>query len=112
MGRPEVRWTSSVLLGGTLLSAAVLVVGVVLGLTGREAGAQQPLELAAVLRASLDLRPWGWSMLGVLILLATPAAGLVASFFETRRAEPRSALLALAVLGILVGAAVGAGLIG
>jgi hypothetical protein len=40
-------------------------------------------------------------MLGVLLLLATPAAGLVATALELRRDEGRVAWLALAVLAVL-----------
>ena len=65
-----------------------------------------PRDLAAVLRAAAELRPWGWSMLGVLALLATPAASLLATFFELRPRHPRAALLALAVLGVLAAAAI------
>ena len=86
------RATSLVLLGGSLLSAVCFVVGVGLGLVS--AGD------AAALVASV----------GVLVLLSTPALGLVASAFELRRAQPHAAWLALAVLGVL-GLAVGVALL-
>jgi uncharacterized membrane protein len=112
MERPEVRWTSAVLVGGTLLSVGCLVVGLLLTLLGG-AGTQteDPRRLELVLRSAVELQPWGWSMLGVLTLLATPAAGLVASALELRRTEPRTALVALVVLAVLVAAA-GAALVG
>jgi hypothetical protein len=104
MERPTVRWTAAVLSGGTLLSAACFVVGFLLALVGGGAQAEDPRRLELVLRAALELQPWGWSMLGVLALLVTPAAGLLTSALEMRRLQPRSATLALVVLGILLAA--------
>lgn len=103
---PTVRWTARVLSLGTLLSAALFLFGLVLNLLGREAVADPDRSLAIVLRSALALEPWGWSMLGVLALLATPVAGLIATAFELRQVQPRGALLALAVLGLLSVAAV------
>jgi uncharacterized membrane protein len=102
MDRPGVRWTSAVLVGGTLLSVACLVAGLALALLGGGgAPSDDPRRLDLVLRAALELQPWGWSMLGILILLATPAAGLLASALELRRDQPRTALVALVVLAVL-----------
>ena len=103
--RPPVRWTTTALTIGTLLSAACFVAGFLLTLVGGDAATEDPRRLELVLRSAAELHPWGWSMLGVLLLLATPAAGLVTSFFEMRRAQPRAAFLALLVLGILAAAA-------
>ncbi len=100
--RPQVRWTTAALTIGTLLSAACFVAGFVLSLLGGDVATEDPRRLELVLRSAAELQPWGWSMLGVLLLLATPAAGLVTSFFEMRRVQPRAASLALLVLAILV----------
>jgi uncharacterized membrane protein len=108
MDRPDVAWTSRVLVGGTLLSVACLVVGLLLTVARGDVASEDPRRLELVLRAVLDLHPWGWSMLGVLILLATPAAALASSAIELRASQPRSALVALIVLAILIAAAVAA----
>ena len=63
---------------------SALLVGLALSLAGAAAGDAE-----------------GWSLAGTLVLLATPAAGLLATAFELRRAQPRAALLALVVLGVL-----------
>lgn len=106
MDRPDVAWTSRVLVGGTLLSVACLVVGLVLAIAGAGVESEDPRRLDLVLRSVLDFEAWGWSMLGVLVLLATPAVGLVASAIELRRLQPRTAIVALIVLAVLVAAAV------
>ena len=108
MDRPPVHATSGVLYGGTLLSAAFFVSGFVLSLGSSGAQPADPRALDAVLRSALALEPWGLSMIGVLVLLATPAMGLLATAVETRRGQPLTAALALLVLAILVGAAVAA----
>jgi hypothetical protein len=101
MGGPQVVATSRVLLAGTWLSVACFVLGFLLTLLGGAAQDRDPRDLALVLQALLALEPWGWSMLGVLVLLATPGAGLLATAVETRRDQPVIALLALLVLGVL-----------
>jgi uncharacterized membrane protein len=106
MERPAVEWTSKVLVGGTLLSVACLVIGLVLTVAGADVESEDPRRLDLVWRAVLEFEAWGWSMLGVLVLLATPAAALVASAVELRRMQPRTAIVALIVLSILVTAAV------
>jgi uncharacterized membrane protein len=102
--RPDVRWTGRVLTGGTVLSAACFTVGFVLSLLGGEPEGADPRQLELVARSVLELQPWGWSMLGVLVLIGTPAAGLAVTFAEMRRLQPRSAALALVVLAILAAA--------
>lgn len=106
MTRPEVRWTAAVLTLGTVLSATCFVVGFALTVLGGGAASEDPRRLELVWRAAIELRPWGWSMLGVLSIMATPAAGLVASALEMRRLQPRAAVLALVVLAILATAAI------
>jgi uncharacterized membrane protein len=101
MQRAEHHWTRLALTSGTLLAGGCLLLGFALRLLGGDPTAGDPRQLELVLRAAVELRPWGWSMVGVLLLIATPAAGLVASFFELRAGQPRVALLALAVLGVL-----------
>jgi hypothetical protein len=76
-------WTSRVLLGGTLLSAACFAVG--FGLKFAGAAAAAPVA----------------STFGVLLLLLTPAVGLVVTGVELRRQQPQAAWIALAVLAVL-----------
>jgi len=101
MEQPTVRWTARVLNLGTLLSAAFFLVGLGLSLSAGEAAAEDGLGIEAVVRSALAFHPWGWSMLGVLVLLATPVVGLAATAVELRSLQPRGALLALAVIGLL-----------
>jgi hypothetical protein len=75
------RWTRLVLNLGTLAAGVLLAAGLLLRLVG---GSPEP-----------------WLTLGVLVMLATPAAGLVAAAAELRQRHPRVALLALMVLAVL-----------
>lgn len=104
MLRPTTRRTNIVLAAGTLAAATCLAIGILLRAAGGTADGGDPLSPAAIVAAIVQLRPWGWSMLGLLILLATPAAGLVATFLELRGQEPRVAWLSVAVLGVLAAA--------
>jgi hypothetical protein len=81
--RPSVGGTGRVLTAATTLSAALLAAAFAAGL------------------AALDQVANLLSTAGVVTLLATPAAGLVATFVELRPTQPRAALLALVVLGVL-----------
>jgi hypothetical protein len=81
--RPPVEWTARALAYGTIVSAVLLAAGFAVNLAGGEDAGR------------------GLSVLGVLVLLVTPAAGLVATILELRRPQPRAALLAVAVLVVL-----------
>ena len=81
--RPPQAATVLVLTAATVLSAALLAVAFVARLAG--------------LVAMADLL----SSAGVVCLLATPPAGLAATFIELRPVQPRAALLAVVVLGVL-----------
>ncbi len=96
------RWTARIFTAGTSLAALGLLGGILLQLLGGAPAGGNPLDAGEVLRAVIALRPWGWSMLGVIVLLLTPPAGLLATFVELRRADqPVSAWISLGVLGIL-----------
>ena len=82
--RPSVRLTTLALTGGSLGAAVLLGAGLVLGV----AGAVDAGKLVG--------------NIGVVLLLATPAAGLVASWWELRPTRPVHARLAIAVLTVLV----------
>ncbi len=81
--RPPVRATATTLTTGTLISVAFFMGGLV-------AAAARLDEPARVLATA-----------GVVALLATPVAGLVVTALEMRPLQPRSAILALVVLGVL-----------
>jgi hypothetical protein len=81
--RPPVRLTSRVLTSGSVAAAAILAVSLALDIVGQA----EPARLAGVA--------------GVLVLLVTPAVGLVATWWELRAFRPTHARLAVAVLGVL-----------
>jgi hypothetical protein len=91
--RPSARVTTHVLTAGTLASVALFLVGFVLHLAG-QTGVGDLVSTAAV---------------GA--LLATPAAGLVATAVELRRPQPSAATLAVLVL-LILGAATALALAG
>ena len=82
--RPPVAWTARILTIGTGLSALLLAAAFVLSVLD--------LDSQATLLATI----------AVTILLATPAAGLLSTFVEVRRAQPSAAALAVAVLALLL----------
>lgn len=98
-GEVSARGTSAVLVAGTLASAACFLVALGLEVMGRPTAQGDALDFATVVGAALEPRPWGWATLGVMCVIATPAAALLATLLEYRR--HREWLLAAAVLGIL-----------
>jgi hypothetical protein len=84
----ELRWTVLALRGGGLLAVALFGVALV-------------LRLAVLAEAAATV---SWA--GVLVVIATPPAALVATAAETWRHQRPTALLALAVLVVLGGAAI------
>jgi hypothetical protein len=91
-----------VLTTGSALSAACFGLAIALELAGRSGATPGPLDLARILRSAADLQAWGWAWLGAIAVIATPAAGLIATAREYAAAsDRRTALTALAVLGIL-----------
>ena len=86
--RPPVRLTSRVLTLGSLAAAAILGLGLVVGLAGMK-------ELGGFV-----------GNIGVVVLLLTPVSGLIATWLELRAVRPRYAWIASAVLGVLAVATV------
>ena len=82
--RPPVSRTTRMLSLGTLAAAALLAAGLLLDVVGQAA--------TATLVGNA----------GVIALLLTPAAGLVATWWELRPVRPTAAWLAIAVLAVLV----------
>jgi hypothetical protein len=81
--RPPVHLTARVLTAGSLASAALLGLSLVLYLAGQ-----------ANARLVGDF--------GILVLLGTPVAGLGSTWWELRRSRPTHAWLAVAVLLVLL----------
>lgn len=86
--RPDSRATVRTLVAGTILAVAIFAAGFVLRLLG-QAAASDALSTAAVI-----------------VLLATPALGLVTTSVELRQAQKAAAAMALVVLLILGAATV------
>jgi hypothetical protein len=84
-GRPSAWITARVLTLGTLAATGLLLLGF-------------GLRLAGVTDESAAHR---LTNVGVLLLLATPAAGLLATYIELRAQRPKVAWLALAVLAVM-----------
>jgi hypothetical protein len=82
--RPPVRLTTRALTFGSLAAAALLAVGLAFDVAGQSA------------MASLI------GNIGVVVVLATPVAGLVATWWELRHSRPTHAWLAVAVLAVLL----------
>jgi len=82
--RPPTRLTSRALTAGSLTAAVILGLGFAVAFAGAR-------ELGALV-----------GNIGVIVLLATPVAGLFATWWELRLSRPIHARLAAAVLGVLV----------
>ena len=96
------RWTSTTLTAGAVSSGACLGVAILLELLGRPRGVGQMTDVAAVARSVAALESWGWSALGVAVMIGTPAVALVATALEYAAAhDRRTAWTAVAVLGVL-----------
>ncbi len=98
---------------GTFASVALLAVGVVLMFANRIAplAGGPPFEPGLLVEDVLRLRPAGFLWLGLVAVIATPTARVIASLIGyARRGERAMALVAaliLAVLAVSVGLAVG-----
>ena len=109
------RATVTVLTAGSVVSALLFLVAILLVAVGRGPGAGggpdgaflsgpalDPVSAVAGL-ASFD--PRAWASLGVIVLLAAPVVGLVTSLAEFWRPDRRFALVALLVLLVLAASA-------
>jgi uncharacterized membrane protein len=81
--RPPVSLTARVLTFGSLAAAAMLSLSLVVGFAGAR-------EIGSFV-----------GNIGVVVLLATPVAGLIATWSELRALRPTHAWLAVAVLAVL-----------
>ena len=88
---------------GTYLSNALLVIGMGLRLaTGGGPSIGPVFDLTLLGPDLLGLRPEGFLWLGLLVVVATPAARVVASLVGyLRRGEPRMAIVAALILLVI-----------
>ncbi len=96
------RATRATLTAGAVLSGACFALAIVLEVLGRPHSAGEMTDVAGIVRSLVALEPWGWSSLGVLVIVVTPAVALVATALEYAAAhDPRTAWTAVAVLCVL-----------
>jgi uncharacterized membrane protein len=98
---PRGHLTSRALTFGSVVASACFVLALVLELVGRrgQPSSGDGLSVDALLRGLVAPEALAWAVMGVLVVIGTPAVGLVATAWEYR--GRREALLALVVLGIL-----------
>jgi hypothetical protein len=96
------RATRIVLTGGALISGCCFAIAILLEMFGATRGTGRLTDLAGIAASAARLEAWGWSSLGVVVIVATPAIALVATALEYARAhDGRTAWTAVAVLGVL-----------
>jgi uncharacterized membrane protein len=88
---------------GTYLSIALLVIGLGLRLTTDSGPSVGPaFDLTRLVPDLLGLKPDGFLWLGLLVVVATPAARVAASLIGyLRRGEPRMAIVAALILLVI-----------
>ena len=96
------RLTSGALTTGVVVSAACFLIAGAGELAGFDSGPGDMTDVAALFDGLITLRPWAWASLGTLVVVTTPAFGLVATAFEYASvSDRRTVFLALAVLAVL-----------
>jgi uncharacterized membrane protein len=96
------RATSMALTIGVLLSAICFLVAGAFDLLVPGTTASEVRDLPALIAGLVDLQAWAWAGLGTIVVIATPAVGLVVTATEYAVAsDRRTAGTALAVLGVL-----------
>lgn len=98
------RTIARLLTYGTYLSVALLAVGVVLMFARQidPLGGGPPFQLDLVVDDVLHGRPAGFMWLGLLVVVATPAARVVAALVGfVRRGERRMAIVSVLILAVI-----------
>jgi uncharacterized membrane protein len=110
-GRDLERSIGRLLTAGTYLSILLMAIGVVLMLTGgiSPLDPAPPFDPARIPAEIVALRPVGFLWLGMLVILATPLARVVAAGIgfaaggERRMALISAAILVVIAVGVLLG---------
>ena len=96
------RATSATLTGGTVLGAACFAIALVADLAGLGRGAAGASDVTGYGASLAALDPTAWAVLGSVVIIVTPAVGLVVTALEYESiGDRRAVLMALAVLAIL-----------
>ena len=107
-GRSD-RVVSWLLLAGLVISVGLMVTGVVFAATGTRQPIARESFLAGLPQALISHEPWGFFILGLLVLLATPVVWVAATLplFARRRAwwfcGTGAIVLAIIALSIVLG---------
>lgn len=105
------RLSRGVLHAGTVVGGACLAMAMALEVLGRPGAAGSMLDPRSIASGMLALEPWGWSALGVWVVIATPVVALLTTALEFRSIHDRQAVLAttsvlaLLALSLVVGLA-------
>jgi len=97
------RFTSATLTAGVVVAATSFLVAGAAELAGIEQGSGEMTDVGALVDGLLALSPWAWASLGTLVIVVTPAIGLLVTAHEYASiSDRRTVLLALSVLTVLV----------
>ena len=96
------RFLSRLLLAGLLLAVLLMVAGAVMAVAGVNGPITRGSSLSDLPEALASLRPWGFIILGLLVLLSIPVVRVVAllALFAGRRSW-RFCLICVFVLAVL-----------
>lgn len=96
------RLTSGVLSGGAALAAACFSIALLADFAGIDGTRGELTDVRLLAESLLALRPWAWAATGTIVVIGTPAVGLVATAAEFASvSDRRTVLLALLVLAVL-----------
>jgi len=94
--------TSAALTGGVVVSAGCFLVAGIAEVLGFATTAGEMTDVRAWLGDLMAMDPWAWASLGTLVVVVTPAIGLLVTAYEYATVSDRSTvLLALVVLAVL-----------
>jgi uncharacterized membrane protein len=99
--RASARLTTRILSAGSILSSLLFVASLVLAAARGSEGSTRVLAVDAVVAGLPALDPVAWASAAILVLLATPVVGLVATVAEFRAVERRFSLVAGLVLCVI-----------
>jgi uncharacterized membrane protein len=101
------RLTSGTLTLGVVISAACFLMAGAAEVIDSDAIVGDMTDVTALIDGLFGFESWAWAGLGTLVVVVTPAVGLVVTAYEYASvSDRRTTLLALAVLVVLVVSAV------